>query len=78
MRRVRGKRVANWVYPQHRAPPCRGGWSWVTLYQVFWSLPWWGFGAPSAIAVLAVVSWRLFEFWAPIPFGGLGYLSLRA
>jgi uncharacterized membrane protein YbhN (UPF0104 family) len=26
--------------------------------------------------VLAVVSWRLFEFWAPIPVGGLSYLSL--
>jgi uncharacterized protein (TIRG00374 family) len=36
-----------------------------------------GFGAPRAIAVLAVVSWRLFEFWAPIPIGGLSYLSLR-
>jgi magnesium-transporting ATPase (P-type) len=31
-----------------------------------------GFGTPSATAVLAVVSWRLFEFWAPIPAGGLG------
>ncbi len=36
-----------------------------------------GFGTPSPIAVLAVVSWRLFEFWAPIPIGGLSYLSLR-
>ncbi len=36
-----------------------------------------GFGTPRAIAVLAVVSWRLFEFWAPIPMGGLSYLSLR-
>ena len=36
-----------------------------------------GFGTPSATAVLAVVSWRLFEFWAPI-LVGLSYLSLRA
>jgi uncharacterized protein (TIRG00374 family) len=36
-----------------------------------------GFGAPRAVAVLGVVSWRLFEFWAPIPAGGLSYLSLR-
>jgi uncharacterized protein (TIRG00374 family) len=36
-----------------------------------------GFGAPRAAAVLAVVSWRLFEFWAPIPVAGLCYLSLR-
>jgi len=36
------------------------------------------FGTPPAVAVLAVVSWRLFEFWAPIPLGGLCYLSIRA
>jgi uncharacterized protein (TIRG00374 family) len=36
-----------------------------------------GFGAPSAIAVLGVISWRLFEFWAPIPVAGITYLSLR-
>jgi uncharacterized protein (TIRG00374 family) len=36
-----------------------------------------GFGTPRAVAVLAVVSWRLFEFWAPIPIGGVSYLSLR-
>jgi len=36
-----------------------------------------GFGTPRAIAVLAVVSWRLFNFWAPIPTAGLCYLSLR-
>lgn len=36
-----------------------------------------GFGTPSAVAVLAVVSWRLFQFWAPIPVAGLSYLSLR-
>jgi hypothetical protein len=36
-----------------------------------------GFGTPRAVAVLAVVSWRLFNFWAPIPTAGVCYLSLR-
>jgi hypothetical protein len=36
-----------------------------------------GFGTPRAIAVLGVVSWRLFNFWAPIPAAGVCYLSLR-
>jgi uncharacterized membrane protein YbhN (UPF0104 family) len=36
-----------------------------------------GFGTPRAVAVLAVVSWRLFNFWAPIPAAGVSYLSLR-
>jgi uncharacterized protein (TIRG00374 family) len=36
-----------------------------------------GFGTPRAIAVLGVVSWRLFNFWAPIPAAGACYLSLR-
>jgi uncharacterized protein (TIRG00374 family) len=36
-----------------------------------------GFGTTRAVAVLAVVSWRLFELWTPIPVGGLSYLSLR-
>lgn len=35
------------------------------------------FGAPGGVAVLGVVSWRLFEFWVPIPLAGLTYLSLR-
>jgi uncharacterized protein (TIRG00374 family) len=34
-------------------------------------------GAPQATAVLGVIAWRLFEFWAPIPLAGLAYLSLR-
>jgi uncharacterized protein (TIRG00374 family) len=37
-----------------------------------------GFGTPRAIAVLGVVSWRLFNFWGPIPAAGISYLSLRA
>jgi uncharacterized protein (TIRG00374 family) len=37
-----------------------------------------GYGTPRATAVLAVVSWRLFNFWAPIPVSGLCYVSLRA
>lgn len=36
-----------------------------------------GFGAPGAIALLAVISWRLVNFWLPIPAGGAAYLSLR-
>lgn len=36
-----------------------------------------GFGVPGGIAVLAVVSWRLFQFWIPVPVAGLCYLSLR-
>jgi uncharacterized protein (TIRG00374 family) len=37
-----------------------------------------GFGTPRAVAVLGVISWRLFNFWAPIPGAGVGYLSLQA
>jgi uncharacterized protein (TIRG00374 family) len=37
-----------------------------------------GFGSPRSIALLGVVSWRLFNFWAPIPVSGLSYASLRA
>ncbi|MGH9224792.1 MAG: lysylphosphatidylglycerol synthase transmembrane domain-containing protein [Acidimicrobiales bacterium] len=36
-----------------------------------------GFGTPAGIAALAVVSWRLVNFWLPIPAGGLAYVSLR-
>ncbi len=36
-----------------------------------------GFGAPADIAVLGVVSWRVVNFWLPIPAGGVAYLSLR-
>ena len=35
------------------------------------------FGGPSAEVVLGVVTWRLIQFWAPIPVAGLCYLSLR-
>lgn len=35
-----------------------------------------GFGATRAIAVIAVVGWRLVNFWLPIPVGALSYLSL--
>jgi uncharacterized protein (TIRG00374 family) len=37
-----------------------------------------GFGAPRGIAVLGVVSYRLVNFWLPIPIAALAYLSLRA
>jgi uncharacterized protein (TIRG00374 family) len=35
------------------------------------------FGVPSGIAAAGVLSWRLVNFWLPIPFGGASYLSLR-
>lgn len=37
-----------------------------------------GFGAPRAAAVLGVISWRLFQFWAPIPVSAVCYVSMRA
>ena len=37
-----------------------------------------GFGTPRGIATLGVVVYRLFQFWAPIPLGGLTYVSLQA
>jgi hypothetical protein len=37
-----------------------------------------GFGAPRGIAILGVISWRLVNFWLPIPVGGVAYASLRA
>jgi uncharacterized protein (TIRG00374 family) len=37
-----------------------------------------GFDTPRAIATLGVVVYRLFQFWAPIPLGGLAYVSLQA
>ena len=36
-----------------------------------------GFGVPRAIAILGVLSWRLVNFWLPIPAGGISYVSLR-
>jgi len=36
-----------------------------------------GFGAPRAAAILGVLSWRLVNFWLPIPVGGVSYLSFR-
>jgi uncharacterized protein (TIRG00374 family) len=36
-----------------------------------------GFGAPRGVAILGVVTWRLVNFWLPIPVGGVAYLSLR-
>lgn len=36
-----------------------------------------GFGGPAAIAVLGVLTWRLLNFWLPIPLGAAAYLSLR-
>ncbi|WP_350275784.1 YbhN family protein [Kribbella sp. HUAS MG21] len=37
-----------------------------------------GFGVPGQAAVLAVLSWRLVQFWGPVPAAGLCYLSLQA
>ncbi|MGA2802801.1 MAG: YbhN family protein [Acidimicrobiales bacterium] len=36
-----------------------------------------GFGVPAGIAWLGVISWRLFNFWLPIPVGAGAYLSIR-
>jgi len=36
-----------------------------------------GFRVPGAIATVGVLSWRLVNFWLPIPIGGGCYLSLR-
>jgi uncharacterized protein (TIRG00374 family) len=36
-----------------------------------------GFGAPSSVATLGVLAYRLVNFWLPIPIGGLAYLSLE-
>ena len=35
------------------------------------------FGVPGGVAAAGVLSWRLVNFWLPIPFGGASYLSLR-
>jgi uncharacterized protein (TIRG00374 family) len=37
-----------------------------------------GFNTPRGIATLGVLVYRLIQFWAPIPIGGLAYLSLQA
>ena len=36
-----------------------------------------GFGTPSTVAVLGVASYRLLNFWLPIPIGALAYVSLQ-
>jgi uncharacterized protein (TIRG00374 family) len=36
-----------------------------------------GFRVPTLIAGFAVLGWRVFNFWLPIPVGGASYLSLR-
>ncbi|HZD65013.1 MAG TPA: YbhN family protein [Acidimicrobiales bacterium] len=36
-----------------------------------------GFGTPRGIAILGVISYRLVNFWLPIPVGALAYLSMR-
>jgi uncharacterized protein (TIRG00374 family) len=37
-----------------------------------------GFGVTRSVATLGVLSWRLVNFWLPIPTGALAYLSLKA
>lgn len=37
-----------------------------------------GFGTQRGVATLGVLVYRLIQFWAPIPLGGLAYLSLQA
>ena len=36
-----------------------------------------GFGAPTGVATIAVLSWRFFQYLLPIPSGGVAYLSLK-
>jgi len=36
-----------------------------------------GFGTPQGMALLGVLTWRLFNFWAPIPAAGASWLSIR-
>lgn len=36
-----------------------------------------GFGASRGVAILGVISYRLVNFWLPIPLGAAAYLSLR-
>jgi uncharacterized protein (TIRG00374 family) len=36
-----------------------------------------GFGTTRGVAILGVLSWRLVNFWLPIPVGGISYLSVR-
>ncbi len=36
-----------------------------------------GFHVPKTFAILGVISYRLINFWLPIPVGGISYLSLR-
>jgi uncharacterized protein (TIRG00374 family) len=36
-----------------------------------------GFGASRGSAILGVVSWRMLNYWLPIPAGAISYLSLR-
>ncbi|WP_162233223.1 hypothetical protein, partial [Protofrankia coriariae] len=35
------------------------------------------FGSTRAVALLGVVTWRLANFWLPIPLSAVAYLSLR-
>lgn len=37
-----------------------------------------GFGTPQGIALLGVLSWRLVQYWMPMPLAAAAYLSLRA
>ncbi len=36
-----------------------------------------GFGVHAGAATAGVLCWRLVNFWLPIPFGGLSFLSLK-
>ena len=35
-----------------------------------------GFGTGSSVAVLGVLTWRLVNYWLPLPIGGIAYLSI--
>lgn len=37
-----------------------------------------GFGVPSAAAIVAVLAYRVLEFWLPIPIGAIAYVAAKA
>jgi uncharacterized protein (TIRG00374 family) len=56
-------------------PITPGGLGVIEASLVALSIP---FGAPRAIAVVAVIGYRLVNFWLPLPFGLAAYVDLRA
>ncbi len=68
-RRLRARERARGDPPHARRPRCRRG----RAHPHARGLP----ACPVAIATVGVLSWRLVNFWLPIPVGGGCYLSLK-